>query len=92
MTRPEEVLEAVGRLGVDLAAEPGRPTRPTDRLDPDQAAVHDALPSRAARDARWLAMEAGLPLDTVRTGLLDLERLGMAEYRDGLWQRSLPSR
>lgn len=92
VTRPEEVLEAVGRLGVDLAAEPGRPTRPTDRLDPDQAAVHDALPSRAARDARWLAMEAGLPLETVRTGLLDLERLGMAEYRDGLWQRSLPSR
>ncbi|ODT99686.1 MAG: DNA protecting protein DprA [Pseudonocardia sp. SCN 72-86] len=92
VTRPEEVLEAVGRLGVDLATEPGRPTRPTDHLEPTQAAVHDALPARAARDARWLAMEAGLPLETVRTGLLDLERLGMAEYRDGLWQRCMPSR
>ncbi|GAA4847237.1 DNA-processing protein DprA [Pseudonocardia benzenivorans] len=92
VTRPEEVLEAVGRLGIDLAVDRPRPTRATDHLDKAQAAVHDALPTRAARDPRWLAMEAGLPLDVVRAGLIDLERLGLAEYRDGLWQRATPRR
>jgi len=85
------VVEA-GAGGGAPAPPPRPPAPPPPPPARGQAAVHDALPSRAARDARWLAMEAGLPLDTVRTGLLDLERLGMAEYRDGLWQRSLPSR
>lgn len=89
VTRTEEVLEATGRLGVDLAPEPARPARTTDGLGPVQAAVHDAMPSRAARDVGWLAMEAGLPVEQVRRGLVDLERRGLAEYREGRWQRRM---
>ena len=95
VTRPEEVLEAVGRLGDDLvddrvdgAATPGRGT---DGLDGAAALVHDALPARGARDARWLAREAGVPPDAVRAALTELERRGFARSRDGLWQLVRPA-
>jgi DNA processing protein len=86
VTRPEEVMEAVGRLGSDLAGEAPAPGRPTDGLDDDAARVHDALPARGARDSRWLAKEAGVPPDAVRAALTELERRGLARCRDGLWQ------
>ena len=87
VTRAEEITEATGRLGIELAREPDRPARPTDGLDPAQVRVHGALPPRSARDVRWLAEEAGLAQDTVRAALLHLEERGLAEYRDGRWQR-----
>jgi DNA processing protein len=92
VTRPEEVLEAVGRLGVDLAAEPVTPGRSTDGLDGAAARVHDALPARGARDSRWLAREAGVPPDVVRAALTELERRGLASCHDGLWQLLRPGR
>jgi DNA processing protein len=89
VTRAAEVLEAVGRLGVDIA-DPVRAggVRPTDRLSPVAALVHDALPTRAARDTRWLAMEAGVQLDAVRAALVELERCGLVQHFDGFWQRT----
>jgi DNA processing protein len=88
VTRTEEVLEAVGRLGVDLADVPAAgAARATDGLDPIAALVHDALPARAARETRWLALEAGVPIGAVRVALVDLERRGLAETRDGRWRR-----
>ncbi|HWM59732.1 MAG TPA: DNA-processing protein DprA [Pseudonocardia sp.] len=89
VTRPEEVLEAIGRIGEDLLADPapGR-ARPTDGLDPLGARVHDALPTRAARETRWLALEAGVPIGAVRVALVDLERRGLVEHHDGRWQRA----
>lgn len=92
VTRAEEVLEVVGRLGIDLATELPRPQRATDGLDPVQALVHDALPARAARDIRWLALEASVPAEAVRPALVELERRGLAEYRAGRWQRVVRSR
>ncbi|WP_433294235.1 DNA-processing protein DprA [Pseudonocardia sp. CA-142604] len=88
VTRTEEVLEAVGRLGLDLA-DPldSSVSRPTDGLDPVAAVVHDALPARAHRDTRWLAMEAGVPIGAVRVALVDLERRGLVEHCDGRWRR-----
>lgn len=91
VTRPEEVLEAVGRLGLDLAADPATPTRLTDALDGALALVHDALPSRGARDPRWLAREAGVPPDAVRGALTELERRGLARRCDGLWRLARPT-
>jgi DNA processing protein len=89
--RVEEVLEAVGRLGVDLAPDPDPGTaRPTDGLDPVGILVHDALPPRAARDTGWLALEAAVPVDAVRGALVDLERRGLAEQCDGRWRRRAP--
>ena len=89
VTRAEEVLEGVGRIGVDLAPEPeSGDGRPTDGLDPVAARVHDALPARAARETRWLAMEAGVPIGAVRAALVELERRGLVEHRGGRWQRA----
>jgi DNA processing protein len=88
VTRTEEVLEAVGRIGVDLVdRHPSGPRRPTDDLDPVSVLVHDALPARAAREARWLAMEAGVPIGAVRAALVTLERRALVEHRDGRWRR-----
>lgn len=88
VTRVEEVLEAVGRIGLDLADDPGSgPRRPTDGLDPVGVRVHDALPARAARETRWLALEAGVPIGAVRAALVELERGGLVERTDGRWRR-----
>jgi DNA processing protein len=88
VTRTEEVLEAVGRLGLDLADPPvSGSERPTDGLGPVAALVHDALPARAHRETRWLAMEAGVPIGAVRVALVDLERRGLVEHCDGRWRR-----
>jgi DNA processing protein len=93
VTRTEEVLEAVGRFGIDLADQDAAgPERPTDRLGPVTALVHDALPARAPREARWLAMEAGVPIEAVRAALVDLERRGLVEHHDGRWRRRAPAR
>jgi DNA processing protein len=89
VTRAEEVVESVGRIGVDLAADPDPGgARPTDGLDPTAVRVHDALPTRAARETRWLAMEAGVPIGAVRAALVDLERRGLVEHSGGRWQRA----
>jgi DNA processing protein len=88
VTRTEEVLEAVGRLGLDLADPPGPAAdRPTDGLHPVAALVHDALPARGPRETRWLAMEAGVPIGAVRVALVALERRGLVEHCDGRWRR-----
>ncbi|MBW0105897.1 DNA-processing protein DprA [Pseudonocardia sp. KRD291] len=89
--RPAHVLETIGRLGVDLAAPPDRPRRPTDDLDPDAAAVHDALPARAAWPVERLTEESGLAPEAVRAALIGLEERGLAEYVHGLWQRPAPA-
>jgi DNA processing protein len=90
VTSADDVLEAVGRLGVDLAPEPDRPVRPTDGLGRAAALVHDALPARGARDTRWLARESGLPPDGIRAALTELERRGLARCCDGMWQLTRP--
>ncbi len=87
VTRVEEVLEALGPLGAVAPEDGPVPRRPTDDLDPVGRRVHDALPSRAARPAGWLAMEAGVPPAAVRAALVDLERRGLVHHADGLWQR-----
>jgi DNA processing protein len=89
VTRAEEVLEAAGRIGLHLADDP-RPeaSRPTDGLGEAAALVHDALPARAAREAAWLATEAGVPLGAARAALVELERRGLVAYREGRWQRA----
>ncbi len=93
VTRAEEVLEAAGRIGVDLADEPVRAgTRSTDGLSEVGSLVHDALPARAVRETRWLAMEAGVPIGAVRVALVDLERRGLVEHCDGRWRRLDPNR
>lgn len=88
VTRTEEVLEAAGRIGLHLAEQPESGVeRPTDGLGAIPARVHEALPARAARETRWIAMEAGVPIGAVRAALVDLERRGLVEHSDGRWRR-----
>ncbi|MFC4945389.1 DNA-processing protein DprA [Pseudonocardia sp. GCM10023141] len=91
VTRTEEVLEAGGRIGEHLAPEPElTDVRPTDGLDDVATLVHDALPSRAPREVRWLALEAGVPIGAARTALVQLERRGLVEHCAGQWRRPDP--
>ncbi|MBP2370096.1 DNA-processing protein DprA [Pseudonocardia parietis] len=85
--RPEDVLETVGRLGVDLAVPPAGERRPTDGLAAATLAVHDALPARAAWPPARIGEAAGVAADGVRAALTELEERGLAEYHQGLWQR-----
>ena len=93
VTRVEEVLEEVGRIGLHLAEESsGSGVRPTDGLSPGATLVHDALPSRSARGVSWLAMESGLPQAAVRTALAELTSRGLVEHGLGRWQRTSRAR
>ncbi|MEQ3554850.1 DNA-processing protein DprA [Pseudonocardia nematodicida] len=86
--RPEDVLEIVGRLGVDLALPPAGESRPTDGLAPEALAVYDALPARAASSTGRIGASAGVSPAAVRAALVELEERGLAEYHQGLWQRA----
>jgi DNA processing protein len=88
VTSTEEVLEAVAPIGQHLA-DPAHAdvVRPTDGLDTAAALVHDALPVRASRDTRWLALESGMPMGAVRVALVALERRGLVEHCAGRWRR-----
>jgi DNA processing protein len=88
VTRVEEVLEEVGRLGLHLAEEPtSAGARPTDGLSALATLVHDALPARAAHGVAWLATEAGVPPAAVRAALDELVRRELVEQVGGRWQR-----
>jgi DNA processing protein len=94
VTRAEEVLEEVGRIGLDLApaVQPAVPVRATDGLPVPVQRVHEALSHRAVRDANGLSVESGLPLEMVRAALPALVREGLAEQVDGGWRRPDPER
>ena len=68
VTRADEVLEVVGRIGADLSptlpgmAEP----RATDRLSAAALRVHEALPREGESSPQALSVESGLPLELVR--------------------------
>lgn len=94
VTRAEEVLEEVGRIGLDLApaAWPVVPVRATDGLPGTVQRVHEALSDRAVRDANRLSVESGLPVEIVRAALPALVREGLVERVDGGWRRPDPAR
>ncbi len=93
VTRVEEVLEEVGRIGQHLAEEPvAEGTRPTDGLSALAVLVHDALPPRAAQGVAWLATEAGVPPNAVRAALDELVSRELVEHVGGRWQRPSAAR
>jgi len=88
----QQVLESIGRLGEDLGSPATTPQRPTDGLDPVELRVHEALRARAARTADWLARDAGVPLELVRSVLPKLEHLGLAQRCESGWRLARLSR
>ena len=82
VTGAAHVLEAVGRLGDDIAPRPSGPAQARDDLSPDAQRVLDATPARAYVSPDRIAASAGLP--AVRTTAL-LNRLhagGFVEASD----------
>jgi DNA processing protein len=87
ITRVAEVVEAVGRIGTDLAPLVSAPRRPTDDLSPDLLAVYEALPARAPRHPEQLVRESGVPLHRVRSALPLLELAGLVGCGVSGWHR-----
>lgn len=90
VTRAEEVVEAIGRIGEDLCPPlPGMTeARPTDCLSATALRVHEALPRRGERKPQALSFESGLPEELVRAVLPELVRMRLAEPGAGGWRRT----
>jgi DNA processing protein len=93
VTRAEEVIEEIGRIGEDLCPPlPGMPeTRATDPLSATALRVHEALPRQGDRTPQALSVESGLPEELVRAALPELVRFGLAERGGGGWRRTNPA-
>jgi DNA processing protein len=90
VTRAAEVVEAVGRIGADLAPLLGTPRRRTDGLNPELLAVYEALPARAPRHPEQLVRNSGIPLHRVRSALPLLELQGLVGCGTSGWHRVVP--
>jgi DNA processing protein len=90
VTRAAEVVEAVGRIGADLAPPLGIPHRRTDGLNPELLAVYEALPARAPRHPEQLVRDSGVPLHRVRSALPLLELQGLVGCGTSGWHRVAP--
>ncbi|MEV4251729.1 DNA-processing protein DprA [Spirillospora sp. NPDC049652] len=86
VTRSEEVIEAVGELGTDLAPIPASPVLSRDLLDPVAQTVLEALPSRAAAGPAQVAAKAGVDLPTANAKLGLLAAGGFVERAPGGWR------
>lgn len=87
-----QVIEASGRIGIDLSDTPEGPRRDTDGLEPHALRVHEALPDRSGMSAEEVAIESGLPLTRVRGLLPALELAGLARRGDEGWHRQRVNR
>lgn len=81
-----EILEEVGRIGVDLAGIPRAPITWRDELSPAAAAVLEAIPADSVRTADALADDTGLSPESIRTAVTALTSAGLlwadgTEYR-----------
>jgi len=90
VTSGEEVLEAVGPMGLFLLPEPREPERPRDRLDPVQRQVLDAVPLHQAVESRSIARTAGIAHARTREALVVLHRAGLVVHALGLWRQLEP--
>ncbi|XRQ03797.1 DNA-processing protein DprA [Actinomadura welshii] len=86
VTRTEEVIEAVGAIGADLAPPPHTPVLPRDRLEPVTRSVLEAVPGRGATGPAELAVKAGVDLTTVNAKLGLLAAAGFVERAPAGWR------
>jgi DNA processing protein len=85
VTRADDVVELVGRMG-ELAPEEPRPTTALDGLSEAERQVYEALPGRGAATIDEIAVASGLAPEQVLGPLAILEITGLAEQRDGEWR------
>ena len=85
VTRADDVVELVGRMG-ELAPEEPRPTTALDGLPEAERQVYEALPGRGAATIDEIAVASGLVPEQVLGPLAILEITGLAERHDGRWR------
>lgn len=93
VTRTEEVLEAVGPMGLFTLAEPRQPAQPRDLLPAGEQRVLDAVPVQVGADLHNIARTAGLAPDRVRRLLGVLRETGFVESSGDRWrlaEKALP--
>lgn len=86
VTRVEEVIEDLGRIGEDLAPARNTPARPLDALSRRQTDVIGSLPARRPLPAEEVARRCGLEPGEASAELGRLALLGMVERIDGGWR------
>jgi DNA processing protein len=85
VTRAEDVVELVGRIG-ELAPEEPHPTTALDGLSDGERRVYEALPGRGAATVDEIAVASALAPEQVLGPLAMLEMAGLARRDDGRWR------
>jgi DNA processing protein len=85
VTRPDDVIELVGRIG-ELAPEEPHPTTALDGLGDAERQVYESLPGRGAVTVDEIAVASGLALEQVLGPLAILEVAGLARRDGGRWR------
>jgi DNA processing protein len=83
VTDVAQVIEEVGRIGVDLSPAVRGPRQPYDDLDEQAALLLDAVPARGSHPPDTLAARAGLDIRTTLRKLSMLEQLGLLTRQEG---------
>jgi DNA processing protein len=91
VTSAAHVIEAVGGLGVDLAAPPDRPSSPRDGLSDLAARVLDACPVRSGVSPERLAAIAGCDVLDVLRVLPALELADLVQWTGTGWRLAPPT-
>lgn len=86
VTRMEEVVEVVGRMGEDLAAPRPGLFDPRDALSAEIRRVLDAVPKRQPATTSAIARSSGLPESTVRPALGALVAAALVEAGAGRYR------
>lgn len=85
VTRTEEVVELVGRIG-EVADDEARPGTPLDALGETERCVYEALPGRGAVTIDQIAVASALTPEQVLGPLALLEVAGLVERDEGRWR------
>jgi DNA processing protein len=85
VTRSEDIVELVGRIG-ELAPEEPRPATTLDALSAAERQVYEALPGRGAATVDEIAIAAALLPAHILAPLAMLEVAGLAERHEGRWR------
>jgi DNA processing protein len=91
VTSAAEIVEAVGELGVDLAAEGSGPVEPRDALDPLSRRVLDGVPTRRPATLESVARTAGVAPAEAAAALGLLELAGFVRSETTGWVLAGPT-
>lgn len=92
VTDAPEVLDLMGRFGIDALESPRAPDSPEADLDPRAQVVWSAVPVRAPCDVDDLARLTGLPASGLLAILGFLELSGLVVREGAGWRKPRPAR